>query len=80
MYINWCKKLIDKYFGNWYRCSMPRKLKIEYERTKNIMIEEHVHFNSDGLKLEGLLCFDENTVSPPLVLLCPPHPHLGGDM
>ncbi len=44
------------------------------------MIEELVHFNSDGLKLEGVLSYDENTLSPPLALLCPPHPHLGGDM
>ena len=44
------------------------------------MIEEHVHFNSDGLKLEGVLSYDENILSPSLVLLCPPHPHLGGDM
>ncbi len=44
------------------------------------MIEEHVNFNSDGLKLEGVLSYDENTLSPPLALLCPPHPHLGGDM
>jgi hypothetical protein len=43
------------------------------------MIEEHVNFNSDGLKLEGVLSYDENTLSPPLVLLCAPHPHLGGD-
>ncbi len=44
------------------------------------MIEEHVHFNSDGLKLEGVLSYDENVLNPPMVLLCPPHPHLGGDM
>ncbi len=44
------------------------------------MIEEHVYFNSDGLKLEGVLSYDENSLSPPLALLCPPHPHLGGDM
>ncbi len=44
------------------------------------MIEELVHFNSDGLKLEGVLSYDENILSPSLVLLCPPHPHLGGDM
>ena len=44
-----------------------------------MIIEEHVNFNSDGLKLEGVLSYDENTLSPPLVLLCPPHPHLGGD-
>ncbi len=44
------------------------------------MIEEHVNFNSDGMKLEGVLSYDENAVNPPPVLLCPPHPHLGGDM
>ena len=44
------------------------------------MIEEHVNFNSDGMKLEGILSYDENTVNPPSMLLCSPHPHLGGDM
>ena len=44
------------------------------------MIEEHVNFNSDGLKLEGVLSYDENVVNPPSMLLCSPHPHLGGDM
>ena len=44
------------------------------------MIEEHVCFNSDGLKLEGILSYDENVINPPIILLCPPHPHLGGDM
>jgi len=44
------------------------------------MIEEHVSFNSDGLKLEGVFSYDEKALSPPVVLLCPPHPHLGGDM
>ncbi len=44
------------------------------------MIEEHVNFNSDGMKLEGILTYDENAVDPPSMLLCPPHPHLGGDM
>ena len=44
------------------------------------MIEEHVNFNSDGLKLEGVLSYDENVLNPPMILLCPPHPHLGGDM
>ena len=44
------------------------------------MIEEHVHFNSDGLKLEGVLSYDENVLNPLIALLCPPHPHLGGDM
>ncbi len=45
-----------------------------------MIIEEHVNSNSDGLKLEGILSYDENTFSPSLVLLCTPHPHLGGDM
>ncbi len=44
------------------------------------MIEEHVNFNSDGMKLEGILSYDENAVNPPSMLLCSPHPHLGGDM
>jgi len=44
------------------------------------MIEEHIIFNSDGLKLEGVLSYDENVLDPQMVLLCPPHPHLGGDM
>jgi len=44
------------------------------------MIEEQVHFDSDGLKLEGVLAYDENVIDPPMALLCPPHPHLGGDM
>ncbi len=44
------------------------------------MIEEHVNFNSDGVKLEGVLSYDENAVNPPSMLLCSPHPHLGGDM
>ncbi|MDP6923374.1 MAG: alpha/beta hydrolase [Candidatus Scalindua sp.] len=47
---------------------------------EDIMIEELVHFNSDCLKLEGVLAYDENVINPPRVLLCPPHPHLGGDM
>jgi len=44
------------------------------------MIQEHVNFNSDGMKLEGILSYDENVVNPEPILLCPPHPHLGGDM
>jgi len=44
------------------------------------MIEEHVNFNSDGMKLEGVWSYDENAVNPPSMLLCSPHPHLGGDM
>lgn len=44
------------------------------------MIEEHVNFKSDGMKLEGVLSYDENALNPVPVLLCSPHPHLGGDM
>ena len=44
------------------------------------MIEEHVNFNSDGMKLEGVWSYEENALNPPSMLLCPPHPHLGGDM
>ncbi|MGR3303695.1 MAG: alpha/beta hydrolase [Candidatus Scalindua sp.] len=44
------------------------------------MIEEYINFNSDGMKLEGILSYDENAVNPPSMLLCSPHPHLGGDM
>ncbi len=44
------------------------------------MIEEHIHFNSEDLKLEGVLSYDENALNPPPILLCSPHPHLGGDM
>lgn len=44
------------------------------------MIEEYINFESDGKMLEGVLCYDEDAVNPSMVLLCPPHPHLGGDM
>jgi len=44
------------------------------------MIEEQISFNSDGLKLEGVLSYEEDILNPPALLLCPPHPHLGGDM
>ncbi len=44
------------------------------------MIEEHVSFKSDGMKLEGVLSYDDNALNPLPILLCPPHPHLGGDM
>ncbi len=44
------------------------------------MIEETVHFNSGGMQLEGVLSYEENLVSPPLALICSPHPNLGGDM
>ena len=44
------------------------------------MIEEYVNFNSDGRKLEGIMSYDEDVDDPPALLLCSPHPHLGGDM
>jgi alpha/beta superfamily hydrolase len=44
------------------------------------MIEEYVNFNSDGRKLEGIMSYDEDADDSPALLLCPPHPHLGGDM
>ncbi len=44
------------------------------------MIEEHVNFKSNGMNLEGVLSYDENALNPPPILLCAPHPHLGGDM
>ena len=44
------------------------------------MIEEYVHFTSDGLKLEGVLSYGEDVHDPPAILLCSPHPLLGGDM
>ena len=43
------------------------------------MIEECVHFHSDGLKLEGILTYHEESQSSPTILLCAPHPNLGGD-
>ncbi len=44
------------------------------------MIEEYINFNSDGRKIEGILSYDEDAGDLPVLLLCPPHPHLGGDM
>ena len=44
------------------------------------MIEELVHFYADGLKLEGVLTYNENALSSPAILLCAPHPNLGGNM
>ncbi|MDR4503234.1 MAG: dienelactone hydrolase family protein [Candidatus Scalindua sp.] len=45
-----------------------------------VMIEEHVYFKSGGMKVEGIISYDEEVINPPALLLCPPHPHLGGDM
>lgn len=45
------------------------------------MITERVWFESEGLSIEGLLSYAETTQAPRAkVLLCPPHPFLGGDM
>lgn len=44
------------------------------------MIEECVHFHSDKLRLEGILTYNEDMQSSPAILLCAPHPNLGGDM
>lgn len=39
-----------------------------------------MHFYSDKLKLEGVLTYNEDLQSSPAILLCAPHPNLGGDM
>ena len=48
------------------------------------MMEECVNFLSDEFKLEGILSYNEDDGSDKddygLVLLCPPHPGLGGDI
>lgn len=44
------------------------------------MIEECVHFYADNLRLEGVLTYNEDSLSSPAILLCAPHPSLGGDM
>jgi len=45
------------------------------------MIEECVSFKSEGLLIEGLLSYSDTIETPRAkVLLCPPHPFLGGDM
>lgn len=45
------------------------------------MIEESLKFDADGLALEGRLAYADWVDTPATaVLLCPPHPFLGGDM
>ncbi len=46
------------------------------------MIEEHFQIaTTDGLQLEARLAYGEELASPRAkILLCPPHPFLGGDM
>lgn len=44
-------------------------------------IEEALRFDAEGLALEARLAYAEDVESPALaVLVCPPHPFLGGDM
>ncbi|OGT33734.1 MAG: hypothetical protein A2W28_04935 [Gammaproteobacteria bacterium RBG_16_51_14] len=44
-------------------------------------MEEGISFRSDAVTLEGRLSYEEDSKSPlAKVLLCPPHPFLGGDM
>ena len=42
--------------------------------------EENVTFMRDWFHLRGRLLYDESTEPRSAVLLCSPHPHLGGDM
>ncbi len=44
------------------------------------MIEEAVQFSSEGLLLEAVLTYKEGLTSGHKVLICSPHPNLGGDM
>ncbi len=32
------------------------------------------------MKVEGIITYDEEVHNPLPLILCPPHPHLGGDM
>lgn len=47
---------------------------------EQIMIEERVHFSADTLRLEGVLTYHEDSAASAGILLCAPHPVLGGDM
>ena len=42
--------------------------------------EENVFFYVEDLKIEAKLSYDEEIFSGPGIVLCPPHPQLGGDM
>ncbi|MDN3510455.1 MAG: hypothetical protein NG784_04015 [Candidatus Jettenia sp.] len=44
------------------------------------MIEESVYLYADTLKLEGILTYNEDALPSSAILLCAPHPNLGGDM
>lgn len=45
-----------------------------------MVVEENVAFLSEGLTIEGVLGYDQDLSHGSGVVLCPPHPHLGGDM
>lgn len=44
------------------------------------MIEEALAISSDGLRLDGRLAYADEAAPHAAVLVCPPHPFLGGDM
>jgi alpha/beta superfamily hydrolase len=44
------------------------------------VIEEALRIDSDGLALEGRYAYAEDGDGAAAVLICPPHPFLGGDM
>lgn len=45
------------------------------------MIEENIFFASEEVKIEARLSYDDSLLTPvSKVLICPPHPFLGGDM
>ena len=52
----------------------------ETAREPRESIEEAVRFPSEGLALEGRLVYPSESAPRGAVLLCPPHPFLGGDM
>jgi alpha/beta superfamily hydrolase len=45
-----------------------------------VIIEENVFFKSDDLLLQGALAYADDMCRGPGVVLCAPHPQLGGDM
>lgn len=44
------------------------------------MIEERLYFPSQGLRLEGCLTYPATALPVARLLICPPHPFLGGEM
>ncbi len=45
-----------------------------------MIYEEYVTFKKEWFHLRGKLYYDESLGSVPAVVLCSPHPHLGGDV